>query len=481
MILERKVFSGVRWTSLATIFTAAFQILQISILARFLEYSDFGLLAIVMLVIGFSQIFSDMGISSAIIHKQNVTQKQLSTLYWLNIIASIFIYLLIVLLSPIIAEFYNEESLSSLIILTSATFVIQALGKQFLILFEKELKFSVIAKIDIVAAFLGFIFSVFLAINSFGVYSLIYPLILTTCIRSFFQIYIGIRYHKPKFYFNMHEVKGYLSFGFYQMASGVINYFNSQMDVIIIGKIFGSEVLGLYSIIKQLVMRPAQIINPIVSRIAFPAMAKLQSDSQKIKIIYLRVINYLASINFPIYVSMIILAPEIILIFLGEEWLNGVEIFQILSLYALIRSTGNPIGSLVLAKGKPQYEMNWNIVLFFLIPISIFIGSTHDIKGVAWSWVVLILGLVIPNWYFLVNKLCSASFVEYHIQIFKPFLISTASGVVAYYSLQNYRTEFITSNIAIVLVIGFVMVLFMNLIFNKGFIDTIKKMFTGWG
>jgi O-antigen/teichoic acid export membrane protein len=207
LTLKQKAISGVKWTTLSTIITAITQLLQISILARYLEPSAFGLIAIIMVVIGFSQMFVDFGVSSAIIHKQNVTAEQLSTLYWLNILSSIVVFMVIVGLSPFIASFYHESVLTQLIILTSTTIVIQSFGKQFFVLFEKELQFNTVAKIDIVAAFSSLTLAVTLAINGFGVYSLIYPLILGMSVKSFLLIFNGLKHHKPKLYFNISEVK----------------------------------------------------------------------------------------------------------------------------------------------------------------------------------------------------------------------------------------------------------------------------------
>lgn len=432
MSLKQQTIRGIKWTTLSTFVNASIQLLQVSILARYLEKSDFGIMAIIMVVIGFSQMLSDLGVSSAIIYKQKVTQKQLSTLYWLNIMIACLIFLVIFLLSPIIARFYNQENLSTLIPLMSIVIIIQAFGKQFFVLFEKELKFNIVAKIDIFAVISGFILAVILAVNDFRIYALIYSTILVISIKSLGYIFFGLKYHRPKLYFNLKEVKEFIIFGSYQIGNGIINYFNSQFDIIIIGKLLGSETLGLYSIIKQLVMRPAQIINPIVTRVTFPAMAKIQNDIIKLKEVYLKTIYYLSMVNFPIYVLMIVFSKEIILLFLGKEWLKGEILFQLLSIYALIRSTGNPIGSLVLAKGKPQYEMYWNMGLFFLIPLTIYISSFWGIIGVAWGWIILQVSLIIPNWYFLVKKLCGASLREYLVQIIKPLIVSLIVGVIFY-------------------------------------------------
>jgi O-antigen/teichoic acid export membrane protein len=295
-------------------------------------------------------------------------------------------------------------------------------------------------------------------------------------VKSFLLIFNGLKYHKPKLYFNISEVKEFIIFGMYQMGSGIVNYFNSQFDVIIIGKIFGSETLGLYSMAKQLVMRPAQIINPVVTRVTFPTMSKVQNDTQRLKDIYLKTINYLSSINFPIYIAMIILAPEIITIFLGEKWLQVTTIFQILSLYALFRSTGNPIGSLVLAKGKPKYEMYWNIGLFFFIPITIYVSSFYGIEGVSWGLVLMIVVLMIPNWYFLVRRLCGAGFVEYFTQILKPLVIASIGGLLAFIVLFLSDAENVSLKVLIVLFSILSISLVLNSLLNKNFFNTLIKL-----
>ena len=95
MTLKSRAISGVKWTTLSTIILTVFQLLQLAVLARFLDPTAFGLMALVMVAIGFLQAFADMGISNAIIHKQNISTKQLSTLYWINIVSGVFIYFIL--------------------------------------------------------------------------------------------------------------------------------------------------------------------------------------------------------------------------------------------------------------------------------------------------------------------------------------------------------------------------------------------------
>src|SRR5690606_13511924 len=115
MSIDKQVKTGVKWTTISTVVLAIVAILKISILTRFLGKSDFGLMALVTFVMGFMELFNDMGITSAILHKQGITKKQYSSLYWLNWIASIFMYLLLIAVTPLVATFYNQALLNTLI------------------------------------------------------------------------------------------------------------------------------------------------------------------------------------------------------------------------------------------------------------------------------------------------------------------------------------------------------------------------------
>lgn len=431
MSLRQQAVSGIKWTSISAILVAGIQLIQLVILTHYLEASHFGLIAIVTVIIGFSALFMDMGISASIIHRQDITCEQLSSLYWLNIASGMILFFIVYHLAPILADFYNETELIPLIQLLAITFIISAVGNQHGILFQKHLKFNVIAKISIISSLATFFVAISLAMNGYGVYSLIYASLTNAIVISTLNVVMGLKDHRPAFVYRHSEITPMISFGIFQMGERGINYFNSQFDVMLIGKLLGVEVLGIYSVAKNLSMYPSQTINPIITKVSFPIMAKIQNDMPKLKNIYLKTVNYLSSINFPIYILMAILAEPIVLILFGEKWSDSIIVLQILSIYGAIRSTGNPIGSLLLAKGRADLGFYWNLGLFFLIPISIYLGSFRGVEGVAYALVVIQIIIVIPGWYFMVKKLCGAGFKEYFQQILSPFVVAVTSGLLS--------------------------------------------------
>ena len=475
MSLKEKALKGVRWTALSSAVNAVLQLIQLMVLARYLSAHDFGLIAILMVVVNFSQLFVDFGLSKAIIYKQKISHEQLSTLYWLNIIFSLIIFSLIVFLSPYIALFYEEDRLTVAIIITATALIIQSFGQQFRTLFQKELQFEILAKIDIFSALISFVSLLIFAELNFGIYAFIFPMIIMVFLKSILLVYYGRAQHTPEFLLKSQDVKDFFSFGMYSVGNDIVSTLASQMDVIIIGKLLGTESLGMYNIVKELILRPAQLINPIITKVSFPAMAKVNDNIVQVKQIYLKVINYVASVNFPVYVASLLLAPEIITLFLGEKWLVSVEIFQILTLWGFIRSIGNPIGSLIMAVGKPKVEMYWNLFMLGYAPVMLYIGSQWGLTGIAWGNVFSMFILFIPGWYFLIYKTCHASLTEY-IKSFIPALwISIVVGLVVYEILNIYQGSLLY-NIVITSISGIILLLILNKKYNNDFYNIIFSL-----
>ncbi|CAH7487619.1 Polysaccharide transporter [Vibrio chagasii] len=479
MNLKQKTLNGVKWTGLSSIIIALLQLAQVSILARYLAPSDFGLMAIVSVVIGFSALFMDMGISSAIIHKQDITKNQLSSLYWLNIFSGMALFIIVYLSASLIANYYNEIRIVPLIKILAITFLISAVGNQYRILNQKELRFNRLAKVEILSTLAGFIVAVLCAINNYGVHSLIYGTLTNVSLSNIIFILLGLKEHKPNLCYKHSEIENLISFGFFQMGEKSINYFNSQFDVILIGKLLGTEALGVYNIAKTLVMKPAQIINPIITKVTFPIMSTVQNDTKKLKSIYLKTINYLCSVNFPVYIAMVVLAEPLVLIFFGDNWTRSAIIMQILAIYFMFRSTGNPIGSLQLARGRADLGFYWNLGLFIIIPLSIYLGSFKGLIGVAIALVSLQLFLSIPNWYFMVKRLCGSSFKEYFNEILIPLVTTIVSSILGYVVLWFPLIDSMYINSVVFLIISSVIYLFLIKRYNKNLWSLLTSEYYG--
>lgn len=419
MSLKFKVIKGVKWTSFATLCNALVGVLKISILARFLDKTDFGLMALIMFVLGFANLFSDMGLSTAILHKQNITKQNYSSLYWLNIMVCFVLYILLLFVTPIISSLYEEQSLNNLIPLIGLNIIFSGIGIQFKTIENKHLKFKFVSIVEVVAAIISLIVAIVLAVKDFGVLSLIYSSLSQYLITNLLFLIFGIRKYGLLLHYKFSETLPFLKIGIYQVGGQIVNYFNRDLDILLIGKFFSTEILGGYSLAKQLVFRPAQIINPILIKVASPTLAKFQSNIKSLKLNYLKLINIVSIINIHVYTLIIIFAPIIVKIMYGEGFENIVVLVRILSIYMFFRAIGNPVGSLVVATGKTQLEFFWNILNLLIMPVIIYIGCKTSLVGVAIALVLYSFVMFVPSWRILIYNMTNASLLEYISAIFK--------------------------------------------------------------
>jgi lipopolysaccharide exporter len=441
MTLKRQAVSGVKWTAISMGTVTALQFVTTAVLARLLSPSDFGLMGMMMVVIGFAQAFSDMGISNAIIHRQEATRDQLSSLYWLNIIAGAVIFCGVCLGTPLVVGFYREPRLDNLLYLAALTFLITPFGQQFQILFQKELQFNRLAKIEIANSVIYSGVAVALAFSGFGVFALIWSVLASTTAKAVLLCGAGWHDWRPGFHFARQDLNGYLSFGIYQMGERTINYLNSNLDYLLIGSMLGAKELGYYTLAYNLIIKPSTIINPVITRVAFPVFSKVQDQTERLKRGYLKVLQLLATVNFPMMSGLAVVAPVAVPVVFGEQWLPSIILIQILTIVGLLRSTGNPVGSLLLAKGRADLGFKWNLGLTVTQIPGLYLGAkTGGAVGVAVAFSILQAVYSIFNYIVLIRTIIGPCLGEYVATMSPALGMSGLMAVAVFFIAGLLRT-----------------------------------------
>lgn len=475
MSIKQVAFSGIRWSTLAKGVTGVGAIIQLYILVRFIDTTDFGLMAMVNVFLFFMFHFLDFGVNSAIVHKEKIDLKQLSSLYWLTVIIGFVLALFFFLISPLIAWFYKEPRLIELIQLLSSVFIINALGNHFKTLMLKHLKFNQLALVEIACFLIGFSTSVFLAINGYGVYSLVFGMLAKSLTEALFSLFFGLKIYRPSFVFEFSEIRFFLNFGLYQMGERILNFFNQQADVLLIGKILGPDILGAYDVIKRFLLRPSALINPIITGVTFPIMAQVQKEDKQLGAIYLKQLNYICSLNFPIYLLLFFNSALIIELMFGTDWIIYDWVFKLYILVAMSYSTGSPVGTLILAKGRAEMGFYWNLVLVFVIPTAIYLGTYWGLEGIVYALLITQLFLIIPNYYFLVKPLIPVKTSVYFWKMVQPALIAIAA-VGAGSLLGNAIIDLPLAQLAAVGIISVFFYAVLSWLFNKHFFTDLKNL-----
>lgn len=473
MTLAGKTYSAARWTTASNVVRAGLQLLQVAVLARFLAPADYGLMAMVMVVLSYAGLFSDMGLSTAFVQRQQISHEERSSLYWLSVVVGGALMLIVMAIAPLAAMFFKEPQLTPLMLLVATNFLVIALSQQLRMDAEKSLNFRPIALIEISAALVGFAVAVLTAWLDWGVYALVLAAIASAWLTMLLSWLVLPQGWRPAWRLHWSEVRWFVRFGGGMVLNNVINHINSTVDLILGGRILGPSPLGLYSVPRNLMLQVQRMINPIFTRIGFPLIASIQDDKERVKQVYLKTINMTASVNAPVYVAIVAFAPEIVLLLLGPKWTEAAPLMRVLALWGLLRSFGNPAGSLLFSLGHVSLSVKWNAVLLLITPLVVWFGSQWGAMGMAWAMAGLMAVLFIPGWAILVRPTCGASFGEYLKQVFAPILCAVLSGVAGFIFVIRFEDKLIRLGIG--LLIGLICYLCLTNILNKNFIKTLSK------
>ncbi len=447
MSLKLQVIKGIRWSLFGSITTTIIQFLQNLILARLLLPEHFGVMAMILVFIGFLFPLFDFGLSSAIIQSKDITTRQLSTLYWINILLGLTCFLLAWLTAPLATLYFEKSELTGLIRMVALIFLISPWGAQYAALLAKNLKFDLQNLITVISAIFSFILAIVLALNGFGLFTLIYVYIANRIIETLLNIFYGRKYHIPKFDFDFNEVKDLLRFGAYQTGTSVVNFLSANIDKLLIGKLLGPHALGLYTIAWNLIMMPLRKINPMVTKIAFPVFSKLQKKTGQVGYYYKNAVLLLLFINFPIFLFLVLNAQEFLHFLYGEKWLAASVPLSILAIVGLLKTFAHPGGSLILSKGRADIGFYWNvgwaIALFITISTGLYFNLSIEAVAIGQLLASVFLG---PIWHWLVYHYGQVNYKRLLQEIFKLCLFAIPAFVLVAFvdalELENLWTSF---------------------------------------
>jgi lipopolysaccharide exporter len=430
--LKQKAFSNMQWTGLSSVYVSVVQLIQLTALAFFLEPAEIGTMTMLLLMIWFSQLIADGGMSPAIIHHTHIEKGLLNVLFILNIAYSTVLYAAVFLLKDVIASALSLPGLSEYIPVAGSVIIIAALGTQFRIFLNKELRFDLVAIHETSSVTLNSILAVFLAYNGFGVWAMVIGYLSGTILSTILLIWYGSTFWKPGFTFSVTGLWEFARFGIYQMGERISLFLNLRLDQLLIASLVGAQALGIYTIAHNFVVSPTIRVNQTISSVMFPVFARMQDEIEALRKGYLKLVKVVTIINTPVLLGIALTSPLFIPMFFKEQWHDSIYIIQILSVYALIRSTGSPAGSLQLALGRADLGFKWNFGMIWVSVPAIYIGAiSNGLIGIAWAQIVLHASLFVPYWLMMIRPLIGRPARDYYFSVFDAMVpgIFTATGV----------------------------------------------------
>ena len=431
--IKKKTVIGSVFSVGAQLLKTVVQFVTTAFLARLLSPEDFGLVALTLVVTGFILIFKDLGLSMASVQKDEISHEQVSNLFWVNFIFSILFAFITVLISPLIAEFFNDDRLILITAFSGLSLILGGLSVQHQALLRRTLQFKNLAIADLVSRVLASIIVVIWALKTNSYWSLVFLPILTS---FFYAVFMWIMADwKPSFIKRGVGTKSMLHFGKNMTHYGIVNYFARNADNLIIGKISGATELGYYSRAYSLMLLPiGQLIAPLTGVIV-PALSRMQNKPEDFSIFYKKIIELLAYFIFPIIATMFLLSDEIIDIFLGPQWEESKTIFKILCLAAFWQPILSTTGWILTSLGQTKRIVKWGYINSTLLIIVFFIGSFWGALGVSYCYALYMWLVFIPNLIFSL-KFSSVNYLDVLKTLKNPFIINLIYVFISYFTLN---------------------------------------------
>ena len=432
MSLREKTISGAKWSAIATVIIISLGLVQMTVLARIVDNHEFGLLTISLVIIALADTLSDFGIANSIIQRKEISHLELTTLYWLNVGLGLVVFALVFLLSDVIASVLHAPKLAPLIKTLSFAFIVIPHGQQFRALMQKELEFSKIGSIETVSVMAGFTVTVGAAMYYPFAMTAIVGYLVNTVVRTSLFGFFGRKIYRPGLHFSLKSVGSNLKFGAWLTADSIINYVNTNLSTLVLARILGASIAGGYNLAYNVAVVPPMKLNPIITRVLFPAFAKIQDDTDKLRLNFYKLLSIVGIINFPALLGLLVVSNNFVPLVFGEKWQFITPILQLLCVVGLLRSIGNPIGSLLMAKARVDISFKFNVFKTCLfIPAIIVGGNLAGALGVTLGFLFVQVVNTVLSYFIMIKPVLGSSYRQYIQSIWLPFYLSIPTIVVS--------------------------------------------------
>jgi len=395
MDIKERVVRGGLAKVVAQAASFALRIGSLMVLARLLDPKDFGLVGMVAAFTGVLNLFRDFGLSSATVQRLNVTDEQISTLFWINVGVGVILGLLLMAMAPVVVVFYHEPRLLWVTITLATAFLFNGAGVQHTALLERQMRFMALAAIDVIALLVSTVIGISMARAGFGFWALVaasvsLPLITTLCLWRTTGWIPG----RPRLQIGLHSM---MRFGGGFTLVNLMAYTAYNLEKVLLGRFWGAGAIGIYGRAYQLVNLPTENLNSAVWGVAFSGLSRVRTDPVRFKSYFLKGYSLVLALTIPVTIGAALFARDLIHLVLGPKWSAVVDIFRLLTPTMLIFALINPLAWLTFSLGMVGRNLKVVSVLAPLVIGGYAIGLPYGPRGVAFGYSAVMTLWAIPH------------------------------------------------------------------------------------
>ncbi len=451
--INKGIARGAIWMVALKFSIKGISVISTMILARLLTPDDFGLMALASAVYAMVNIIREFGFDTALIQNQRADRTHYDTAWTMEVIFAITAASIIMSVSDITADFYGDERLSDVLKMMAVIIFINGFNNIGVVEFRKKLSFNKEYLYQVLIKISGFIVTIPIAWYWRSYWALLLGM-LSSNITSLLLSYIMQNY-RPKL--SLVAIKDLFSFSFWLFLNNILFFINNYSQNFILAKFVGSRGLGVYSVSNEIAtITTTEIIAPI-NRAAYPGYSKLSHNKDELKKTYLKTLSYIALIAFPSAFGIFGIAPFLVPVMLGDNWVDAIFIIQIISLASAFEALNTNSSYIYLALAKQKITTKLLCLrIFIYLPLLVVLTINDGVNGAVFA--ILFSSLIMfPISIMRLNRLVNMRFRSVFISIYRPLISGATMGYIVNQYTIHIKQYFIIDYDIIYLMVGIVL------------------------
>lgn len=457
MSLKKQAAVGLVWTYSQQFGNQIIGFIVSIILARILLPEEFGLVGMIAVFVAIGNTLIHSGLTKSLIRGENLDNEDYSTVFFYNLLASIVIYLVIFFSSPYIAIFYDQMELLNILRVYCLSFIVSAFSAVQLARLTRNLDFKTQTVIALPSAIVGGGLGIFLALEGYGVWSLVWSSLLSSIMNAI-QLWIYSKW-KPDLNFSVKKFKIHFNYGYKLTLSELLDRIFNNIFIIVIGKYFLPAQVGFYTRAESMKQFPVNNLTNALDRVTFPLFVAIQNDEVKLKSVYMKLIKIVVFVLTPVLTVLAVLAEPTFSLLFTDKWLPAVPYFQILCVTGVLLPLHSYNLNILNVKGRSDLFLKIEVFKKILILITLMVTIPLGI-------IAMLMGQVIISILaFFINAQYTVKFINYSAyqqlkDVAPTFLLSFIVGLVVYI-IDTYQLNFNLDVVRILIgsILGFILYL----------------------
>ncbi|MEK3806950.1 lipopolysaccharide biosynthesis protein [Bacillus sp. FSL H8-0547] len=469
-IINKKAQKSLKWTAIKTLFNSIIQPFYRILLAILLIPSDFAYIAVITLIISFAEMLNNVGVGEAVIQRDDVTKKDLSSLFFFNLIITFFIAGLLFLSSSTFASYYSMNELDQIVKVLSITVILNGSTSLFKFYLHKEFLFKQTTLIQVIKITFEILMSIILIVIGYSIWGYVIGILVSNAVHAILLAYFVFKKtdFRIGFNFSIKSLSRFLNFGIFVSGKKTLTFISHRIDEVIIGGLLSAEILGAYYLAKNILLQCQTLITTSFGQVLLPLFSKLKNDLDLLKRYYVNILFVVSFLSFPVFIGIILTAQYFVPLIFGEEWELSIGVFKLLSIPVIFEVLSAGITSSLL------YSQNKTILVFIIDLIFalgylglLFVFNNNDLDNIIYLYSGYIILKFIISQYFL-GKILTLNYKNY-VNIFKESLISTIVMAITVIFLQKVLETYFHTSILLILSVccGGVVYILLNIVLNK--------------